>query len=143
MSNKQQDVLATIELYKIRSGEKMRAARKWFMTEFQPQTASEITQLLLSGEEESSNYRMVTSYWETAASFVNNGGIDEKIFLEANTEHIVIYAKIRPFIKELRETFNEPHFYQQLETLVLKIPNVEHLLANRERLFERWAKRKD
>jgi hypothetical protein len=143
MSEKQQDVLAVIELYKMRGEAKMREARKWFMTEFNPQSAAEIAQMLLSGEEESANYRMITSHWNMACSFVNNGGIDEKIFLDSNSEHIVVYAKMRPFLNEIREMFGEPTYLLHIETLVLKVPNVETILENRQRLFERWAKKKE
>jgi hypothetical protein len=142
MSEKQQDVLAIIELYKMRGEVKMREARKWFMTEFNPQSTAEIAQLLLSGEAESANYRMITSHWNMACSFVNNGGIDEKIFQESNTEHVVVYAKMRPFLKEIREMFGEPGYLLHLETLVTKIPNVETILENRLRLFEKWAIKK-
>lgn len=138
--SKQQDVLAIIELYKMRGEAKMREARKWFMTEFNPKSTVEIAQLLLSGEAESANYRMITSHWNMACSFVNNGGIDEKVFLDSNTEHIVVYAKIRPFLKEIREMFNEPTYLLHLETLVLKVPNVEQIIENRQKLFEKWAK---
>ena len=139
MENKQQDVIATIELYKIRCGEAMREARKWFLTEFHPQSGMEIVQLLLSGERNSANYRMVTSYWDTAASFVNNGGIDEKIFLESNTEHVVVFAKLEPFLAEIRETIKEQDYLRHLETLVLKVPNIKEKLESRRRLLERWA----
>ncbi len=140
MADKQQDVLAVIELYKMRGEAKMREARKWFMTEFNPKSTAEIAQLLLSGEDESANYRMITSHWNMACSFANNGGIDEKLFQDSNTEHIVVYAKIRPFLKEIREMFGEPTYLLHLETLVTKVPNVETIIENRERLLEKWAK---
>jgi hypothetical protein len=142
MSEKQQDVLAVIELYKMRGEAKMREARKWFMTEFNPKSTAEIAQLLLSGEAESANYRMITSHWNMACSFVNNGGIDEKIFQESNTEHVVVYAKMRPFLAEIREMFSEPTYLLHLETLVSKVPNVEAILENRQRLFEKWTIKK-
>lgn len=43
------------------------------------------------------------SYWEMAASFVNNGGIDEKMFLDANGEHVDVFSKVEPFIEEVRK----------------------------------------
>ena len=60
--------LVIIELYKIRTGQLMRDARSWFVSEFAPQSGKEIVQLMLSGEKQSSYYRMVASYWESAAS---------------------------------------------------------------------------
>lgn len=94
---------------------------------------------MLSGEKQSAYYRMVTSHWEVAASLVNNGGIDEKLFLEANSEHVVVFAKLQPFIAEVRETIGEPDYLAHLERLVMRVPNVEKKLENRRRLLERWA----
>ncbi len=136
---KQQDVLATIRLYEIRRDEAMRKARIWFLTEFHPQSAMDIVQLLLSGERASANYRMVASYWDMAASFVNNGGIDEKLFLDSNSEHLVVFAKLKPFIAEVREIIKEDDYLRHLETLVLKVPNVKEKLETRRRLLEKWA----
>jgi len=130
--------LVIIELYKIRTGQLMREARSWFVSEFAPQSGKEIVQLMLSGEKQSSYYRMVASYWESAASLVNNGGIDEKMFLDANTEHLVVFAKLQPFIPEVRETISEPDYLFQLERLVMKVPNLEKKLENRRTLLERW-----
>jgi hypothetical protein len=130
--------LVIIELYKIRTGQLMRDARAWFVSEFAPQSGKEIVQLMLSGEKQSSYYRMVASYWESAASLVNNGGVDEKMFLDANTEHLVVFAKLQPYIPEVREMIGEPDYLSQLERLVMKMPNLEKKLENRRTLLERW-----
>ncbi|HEV7930666.1 MAG TPA: hypothetical protein VGP12_11110, partial [Nitrosospira sp.] len=86
------------------------------------------------------NFRMVVSYWDTAASLVLNGGIDEKMFLDANTEHIFVYAKIQPFLAEIRQIFNEADYFLSLETLVMKVPDIETKLENRRRLIGLWTK---
>jgi hypothetical protein len=143
METKPTDVLAILELYKIRTEPLMREARAWFVTEFAPQNGREIVQLLLSGQKESALYRMVSSYWETAASFVNNGGIDEKLFLEANSEHVVIFAKVQPYIAEVRELIGEPDYLMHLERLVMNVPNIEVKLENRRKLLERWSNKRD
>ena len=139
MDTKSQDVLATLKLYEIRRDEKMREARVWFITEFTPQSAREILGILLSGMKESAHYRMVASYWDMSASFVNYGGIDEKLFLEANTEHVVVYAKLQPFLEEIRATIGEPDYLAHLERLVLKVPNIDKKLENRRQMLARWA----
>jgi len=97
---------------------------------------------MLSGEQQSAYYRMVSSHWEVAASLVNNGGIDEKLFLEANSEHVVVFAKLQPFVAEIRELMGEPDYLTHLERLVMKVPNVERKLENRRRLLGRWAQAK-
>ncbi len=139
MSTNPNDALAILKLYEIRSEPLMRQARAWFFTEFNPQSGLEILALMQSGEKSSAFYRMVASHWEVAAALVNNGGIDEKMFLEANSEHLVVFAKLQPFIAEIRETIGEPDYLVHLEQLVMKVSNVEKKLENRRRLISRWA----
>ena len=138
MDTKPQDALVILKLYELRSETLMRAARAWFFTEFNPQSGKEIVGLLQSGEKQSAYYRMVASHWEVAAALVNNGGIDAKMFLEANTEHLVVFAKLQPFIGEIRETIGEPDYLANLEQLVMRASNVEKKLENRRRLLGRW-----
>jgi hypothetical protein len=133
------DTIAILKLYEMRSEALMREARHWFFSEFAPQSGKDIVRLMLSGERPSAFYRMVVSHWETAASFVNNGGIDEKLFLDGNSEHIVVFAKLQPFLVELRETIGEPDYLSNLERLVMKVPDIEKKLENRRKLLERWA----
>ncbi|HYN24128.1 MAG TPA: hypothetical protein VES69_03685 [Pyrinomonadaceae bacterium] len=142
MDTKGQDALVIIKLYEIRSEALMRKARAWFFSEFAPQSGKDIVALMLSGEKQSAYYRMVASHWEVAASLVNNGGIDEKLFLDANSEHLVVFAKLQPFVAEIRETIGEPDYLAHLERLVMRVPNVEKKLENRRRLMQRWAQAK-
>lgn len=143
MDDKKQDVQAILKLYELRRDEMMRAARAWYFTEFQPTSAADIVTLMLSGQQQSAHYRMVTSYWDMAASFVNNGGIDEKMFLDANTEHVVVYAKIEPFIAEVREIFREKTYLAHLEELVMKIPHAKEIVESRKRLLSAWGQQKN
>src|SRR5438045_268718 len=87
---KQEDVMAILKLYELRRDEQMRAARQWYFSEFSPKSAMDIIGLYRGGERASANFRMVTSYWDTAASFVLNEGIDKKMFVDSNTEYIFV-----------------------------------------------------
>src|SRR3982751_6575362 len=142
MDTKGQDALVIIKLYELRSEALMREARRWFFSEFAPQSGKDVVMLLLSGENESAYYRMVTSHWDVAAALVLGGGIDENLFLEANTEHVVVFAKLQPLLAEIRETMGEPDYLSHLEQLVLKVPNIEKKLENRRKLLQRWAQTK-
>ena len=117
LETKPTDVLAILKLYELRGEALMREARAWFFSEFAPRSGKEIVRLMLSGERQSAFYRMVASHWEVAASFVNNGGIDERLFLEGNSEHVVVYAKLQPFLAEVREIMGEPDYLANLERL--------------------------
>lgn len=141
--SKQEDVMAILKMYELRRDEQMRAARQWFFTEFAPQSAMEIIGLYRGGERVSANFRMVTSYWDTAASFVLNDGIDKKMFVDSNTEYIFVYSKVAEFLPEIRELFREPDFLIHLENLVRSLPDFEAKIASRKRLGEIWTKSQD
>lgn len=138
-NNKQSDVMAILKLYELRRDEEMRQARRWYFTEFTPTSACDIAKLVISGERESAYYRTVTSYWDMACSFVNNGGLDEKLFLDANSEHIFVFAKLQPFLPELRRLFSDPNYNAHLEQLVMRSANAEEKLESRRKLMARWA----
>jgi hypothetical protein len=73
-----------IKLYDLRREETIRKAREWYRTQFHPTSAQDVVNTLRG--EHSAYFRMVTSYWEMAASFVNHGAIDWQMFMDANGE---------------------------------------------------------
>ena len=136
--SKSEDTLAILKLYELPRDEQMRAARQWYFSEFAPTSAMDIVALYRGGERASANFRMVTSYWDTACSLVLNDGIDRKMFLDANTEHVFIYAKIADYLAEVREIFREPDFLTHLETLVRSLPDFDSKMESRKRLIAIW-----
>jgi hypothetical protein len=78
--------------------------------------------------------RMVTSYWEMAASLVVNGAIDATMFDQANGEHVFVFAKIEPILAELRSMMG-PGVFKSLEHVCLNAPvGIERVRAVQERL---------
>lgn len=137
---KTSDTMAILKLYELRRDEQMRVARQWYFSEFAPTSAMDIVALFRGGERASANFRMVTSYLDTAASLVLNDGIDRKMFLDANTEHVFIYAKIDDYLAEVREIFRDSDFLIHLETLVRSLPDFESKMESRKRLIGIWQK---
>ena len=140
MSDKSQDVANILKLYELRREEGIRRARKWYFTDFNPQSADDVIKVFGSGHDGSAHYRMITSYWDMAASLVNNGGIDEKLFQDANGEHVAVFCKLQPFIEEIRQTVGLPDYLRQLETLVMRVPNAAARLERLRGVFSRWSK---
>jgi hypothetical protein len=139
MDTKHEDANLILKLYELRREEVMRKARDWFIW-FTPTSSQDILNALMS--EHSGYYRMVTSYWEMAATLVNHGAIDREMFNEANGEHMVVFAKVEPFLAEMREMFNSPRAMGNLEKLVMSDPNAkEHLAMLRERFKQMAAMR--
>jgi hypothetical protein len=124
MIDKQKSAELILKLYELRREEVMRKARDWFGG-FNPQSAEDILSAVRS--EHSGYYRMVTTYWDMACSFVNDGAIDEEMFNHANGEHAFVFAKLQPFIEELRK-ISHPQLLQHLETVVMRMPEAEKRL---------------
>ena len=132
MSTPYESATLIIRLYEMRREPTMREARAWFAREFHPQSVDDIFQTL--GSAHSGHFRMVTSYWDMASSFVLNGAIDEKMFNDANGEHIFIFAKIELLVAEYRIKSGNPNYLKSLETIVLQKPGAREQMASiRER----------
>ena len=60
------------------------------------------------------------SYWGMAASFVLHGTLSESIFLEPafSGEMFVIYAKVQPFLRELRSKTLNPDLMGNIEKVI-------------------------
>ncbi|MBA4122052.1 MAG: hypothetical protein H0X72_06280 [Acidobacteria bacterium] len=125
-----------LKLYDLRREATMREARNW-MISFFPESAAEIIQAILN-KETSAYYRMVVTYWDMAASFVNHGAIDEEMFTDAHGEHFVVFSKIEPFLPELRETMGNPNILGNLEKLIMRQPDAKEKLAKARESMKRW-----
>lgn len=140
--SKQHDADLILKLYELRREPVMREARNWFFT-FNPQNTQDFIDVLTS--EKSGYYRMVISYWDMAASLVNNGAIDPQMFNDANGEHLFVYSKIEPFLADLRRESGNPDFLAHLERVVKQVPNVEEkivaLRTRIDKLFEIWQQK--
>lgn len=133
MSTKYESAKLILELYELRREETMRKARNWFFT-FNPDTFEDIRAAAMNPES-SAYYRMVTSYWDMACSFVANGAIDEQMFADANAEHVVVFAKIQPFLDEIRGAYGSPNYAKHLEEVVMNMPDAAtRIPATRERI---------
>ena len=130
-----------IRLYELRRDPMMREARTWYVSKFNPNSVDDVVATLRGPD--SAHFRMVTSYWDMAASFVNNGAIDEAMFNDANAEQFVVFAKVEPFVAEYRQMMGNPTAWAHLEKLVLKTPGAkERLAAYRERFRAMAAARR-
>jgi hypothetical protein len=125
-----------IKLYDLRREPELRAARDWFFLRFHPTSAAEVFALWMGPD--SARYRMVVTYWEMAATFVQQGAIEASMFHAVNTEHVALLAKLGPFLAELRRLCGLSDYLGQVEALVNARPDGEvHLSALR-----RYMKRK-
>jgi hypothetical protein len=118
-----QEARLILELYHLRREVQMRKARRWWMTDFWPENAGDYLKIEMARKTPQSDWlRQVVSYWGMAASFVLHGTLTEKVFLDASfsTEMFFIFAKVQPFLKELRHKTLNPELMRNIEKVIME-----------------------
>jgi hypothetical protein len=126
------DARLILQLYDLRRETEMRKAREWWATKFWPDSADDFMKAAMAaGTPESKWLRQVASFWEMAATLVVHGTLNEKLFLEftSSGEMYFLFAKIRPFLKDLREKMQNPEAYSNIEKLLLGSKEARERLA--------------
>ena len=115
------DAQLIAQLYDLRREAEIRKARNWWGGEFFPQSADDIMKVIWAMNTQENNwFRQVGGYWGMVASFVNQGALNEQLFLAPgfSGEMFLIYAKIHPHLKELREKLGDPNAWKDIETCI-------------------------
>lgn len=129
-----------LKLYELRTESTLRKARNWFTYEFHPASAQEVLRVWLGPGHESAPYRMVTSYWDMAATLVRQGAIPIAMFNAANTEHFAVYAKLRAFLPEIRAATRYPDYLVSLEQVTTSDADAESRIGVFTRYMDRQRK---
>ncbi len=115
-----QDGQLVLKLYDLRREAEMRKARNWFTVEFWPQNADDFVKVATAfPSQENAWMRQVAGYWDMAASLVLHGALNEELFVHPGVsgEMFFIFAKIYPFLKEIREKMNNPDMFSTIEKI--------------------------
>jgi hypothetical protein len=115
------DAQLILQLYDLRREAEMRKARNWWVVEFWPQGADEVLKIVgAMGSQENNWLRQVGGYWSMAAAFVLHGALSEELFIQpaVSGEMFLIFAKLHPFLKELREKMGDPHMFGNIEKVI-------------------------
>jgi hypothetical protein len=73
------------------------------------------------GTQENNWLRQVSGYWSMAASFVLHGALNEELFIQPSVsgEMFLVFGKVHPFLKELREKIGDPHVFANIEKVIM------------------------
>ena len=107
------DANLCLRLFELRREETMRKARNWFAGFH----ASNPADLPPMGTPENAYFRMVTSYWDMAASFVTSGVLNQDLFLDTNGELLFVWEKVRELLPQMRTANKNPGYMKNLETV--------------------------
>jgi hypothetical protein len=138
------DAQIIMQLYDLRREPEMRKARQWMLAEFSPRTADDFLKVANAlGTPENNWLRQTWSYWGMAASFVLQGALSESLFLRpaVSGEMFVTFAKVYPFLKELREKLGDPEAFLDIETLITRSKWGRDRLKFISKRIEAWRER--
>ena len=116
------DAQLILKLYELRREPEMRKARNWWMTEFWPDSADDFLQIAMNlGSQENNWLRQAGGYWGLAASLVLQGALNADLFLRPSCsgEMFVMFGKVYPFLKELREKLGDPEVFRDVEKVIM------------------------
>ncbi len=118
MSATPADAQVIMHLYELRREPEMRKARDWF-ARFDPQSVDELMSTVMAlGTDANRYFRMVSSYWEMAATLALHGAVNEQLFLDTQGEMFFIFAKLAPHLQGYREKLQNPDAMRKVETLI-------------------------
>jgi len=115
------DAQLIMQLYDLRREAEMRKARNWWFTTFWPRSADDFMKVASTpGSPENNWLRQVSGYWSMAASFVLQGALNAELFLQpaVSGEMFIVFAKVFPFLKELREKAGDPQMFGTIEKVI-------------------------
>lgn len=127
-----------LQLFELRREPVLREARAWFTREFNPESFEELMEIARG--ERNASFRMVLGYWDMASSLVTTGAIDGDAFRAAHGEIFLTFAKIQPFLAELRNASSEPEFCRHIESVVMAAPDALAVLERRRNRVRAAAK---
>ena len=117
------DAQLILQLYEIRREAEMRKARDWSTMKFWPQSADDVIKVSSAmGTPENQHLRQVNSYWDMVAAFVVQGVLNEELFFAPGVanEMLFVFAKVQPFLKEIREKTQSPMAFVNVEKAINK-----------------------
>lgn len=143
------DAQLILQLYDLRREAEMRKARTWWAGEFFPQNADDFLKVAWAVNTQENNWlRQVSGYWGIVCSFVLSGVLNEELFLQPgfSGELFVIYAKIHPFVKDLRQKLNDPEVFLNVERAVTRTKwgrnRLQFMMTRVETMRQKIAERK-
>jgi hypothetical protein len=124
-----EDAQIIMKLFDLRREPEMRKARQWYAG-WWPASADDVLQVVNGpGTQENAWFRQVNGYWDMVASFVLRGVLNEELFFDSGAEMWFTFAKLAPFLKEVRRRANIPQGFTRVEKVVLRTKDGRERMA--------------
>jgi hypothetical protein len=96
------DADLVLRLYELRREAVMRESRASINAKFWPKTLDDMAEVFKPEHPLNAAYRQVGSYWEMVYSMARYGVINPDFLLESSGEGIFFYARVHPFLQDIR-----------------------------------------
>lgn len=137
------DAELILKLYDLRREAVMRQARD-FVATFAPTSLDEMMAVTFAfGTKENAYVRQVLGYWEMVASLITHGALNAELAQDTLGEMNFVYARVQPFLKEMRQKLNSPEFLQNLEKVVEGTPEGRERLARMQQRMAEFARMRE
>ncbi len=109
-----QDADLVLRVYEMRREAVMRSSRDAINGKFWPANYDEAKAIIAATHEFNAAYRQMGTYWEMVYGLVKHGIVNAEYFMETNGEGLLLYAKMEPYVEQLRKEFN-PYVFLNAE----------------------------
>jgi hypothetical protein len=136
------DADLVLRLYDMRREAVLRESRRYLAAEFWPRSADELLAITKADHPGNTAFRQVAGYWEMAYGLARHGIVNPDYLAENAGEGIFLFAKIQPWLRELRAT-GSPKTLRNTEWISTQCEEGRELLAYfRQRVEKALAARR-
>ena len=129
------DAELILKLYDFRREAVMREARS-FIFGFSPQTIDDVMTIISDfSSKENAYVRQVIGYWDMAASLVLRGALNEDLARDNFVELLFVYARLEPFLAEVRQRTGMETFAAKMQKFVEGSPEAQARVARFQQRF--------
>jgi hypothetical protein len=104
------DAELLIQVYDLRREAVLRQSRQAIQRDFWPKGWDDVQAFLKADHPLNAAYRQTSTYWEMVYSFARHGIVSPAFWLENNGEGLFLFARIEPFLAQVRATGNAVAF---------------------------------
>ena len=104
------DAELVLRLYELRREAVMRQSRDALNQKFHPKTFEEFAAITKADHPLNPAYRQVGTYWEMAYGLIKHGVLNPDLAMESNGEGLILFAKARPWLDQIRAEINPRAF---------------------------------
>ena len=135
----QADAELILKLYDLRREAVMREARS-FLFNFVPRNIDEVMAVVGDfSSKENAYMRQVVGYWDMAASLALRGALNEDLATDNFAEMFFVYARLEPFLAEVRQRTGMQVFGSHMQKFVESSPAARERVAGFRKRFAAMA----